>query len=175
MSGSVAKRYSRALFEVAKERSLIDTIEADLKAVVEALASSEELSKFLSHPQVTTEAKKDFFKQAFEGKVAAETFNFLLLLIDNERESDLAGIYAAFVALANEERGIADAIVTTAKPLSEEDQKELAEKFGKSIGKTLRVQTVVDPSILGGVVVKIGDRLYDGSIKSKLEHFAHQF
>ncbi len=175
MSSPVAKRYARALIEVAKERGLIDTVEADLKLVVESIQQSEELKKFLTHPKVEKEAKKELFSQLFEGKVTAETLNFLFVLIDNERETDLAFISAAFVSLANEERGIADAVITTAKPLSEEEQTELTQQFGASIGKKLRVQTAVDPSILGGVVVKIGDRLYDGSIKAKLEKFAHQF
>lgn len=171
---AVAKRYARALFEVAKERGNIDAIEVDLKGIVDAVQTSAELTAFLTHPQVTVEAKKELLTSVFEGKIATESLHFLLVLIDNERDSDLAGIYSYFVTMANDERGIADAIVTTAKPLTTEEQAELARKFGASIGKTLRVETVVDPSIMGGVVVQIGDRLYDGSIKSKLEHFAHQ-
>lgn len=174
MSGAVAKRYARALFDVAKERGLIDKIEAELNGIVSAINENAELSKILMHPHISAEAKKELVKELFHAHVSAETQNFLDILIENGRESDLAGIASAYVKLANDERGIADAIVTTAKSLSEAEQAELAEKFGKLINKQLRIQTVVDPSILGGVVVKIGDRLYDGSIKSKLEHFAHQ-
>lgn len=171
---AVAKRYARALFEVAKERGLIDQIEAELKDIVSAINQNEELTKILTHPQISVGAKKDLFKDLFSAHIAKETQNFLDILIENGREMDLAAISAAYVGQANEERGIADAVVTTAKALSAEEQEQLAEKFGKIINKKLRIQTVIDPSILGGVVVKIGDRLYDGSIKSKLEHFAHQ-
>jgi F-type H+-transporting ATPase subunit delta len=174
MSGAVGKRYARALFEVAKERGLIDKIEAELKEIAGAVEQNAELSKILMHPHISAEAKKELVKELFQAHIAAETQNFLDVLIENGRESDLAGIVSSYVKLANEERGIADAVVTTAKPLSEEEQAQLAEKFGKLINKQLRIQTVVDPSILGGVIVQIGDRLYDGSIKSKLEHFAHQ-
>jgi F-type H+-transporting ATPase subunit delta len=174
MSGGVAKRYARALFEVAKERGMIDRIEAELNDIVGAIKGNADLSKILLHPHISADAKKELAKELFHAHIAAETKNFLDIVIENGRESDLTGIAAAYVKLANEERGIADAIVTTAKPLSEAEQAELAEKFGKLINKQLRIQTVIDPSILGGVVVKIGDRLYDGSIKSKLEHFAHQ-
>jgi F-type H+-transporting ATPase subunit delta len=174
MSAGVAKRYARALFEVAKERGMIDKIEAELNDIVSAINGNAELNKIMLHPHISAEAKKELAKELFHAHITAETQNFLDILIENGRESDLTGIASAYVKLANEERGIADAIVTTAKPLSEAEQAELAEKFGKLINKQLRIQTVIDPSILGGVVVKIGDRLYDGSIKSKLEHFAHQ-
>jgi F-type H+-transporting ATPase subunit delta len=76
--------------------------------------------------------------------------------------------------MANDARGIAEAIVTSAKPLTSEEQAELAEKFGQTLNKKLRLTAVVDPAILGGIVIKIGDRLYDGSLKTKLETFAHQ-
>ncbi|MGC5324978.1 F0F1 ATP synthase subunit delta [Brevibacillus sp. SYSU BS000544] len=174
MSGAVSKRYARALFEVAKERGLIDSIEVELKSVVEAVNQNAELTKILMHPHIPAEDKKQLIKDVFQAQVADETLNFIGVLIDNGRESELTSIAASYVGLANEERGIADAVVTTAKPLNQEEEAQLADRFGKLINKTLRIQTVVDPSIMGGVVVKIGDRLYDGSIKRKLEHFAHQ-
>lgn len=174
MSGAVAKRYARALFEVAKERGLIDQIETELKDIVAVVNQNQELQKILSHKQIAQEEKKQLLSDLFKAHVAEETFNLLAVLIENGRESDLAGIADAYVALANEARGIADAIVTTAKPLNEEEQARLASQFGKVLNKTLRIQTVVDPTILGGVVVRIGDRLYDGSMKRKLEKFAHQ-
>lgn len=174
MSGGVAKRYARALFEVAKERGLIDQIESELKDIVAAVDQNQELNKILTHKQITQASKKQLFSDLFRAHVAAETLSFLNVLIENGRETDLGSIADAYVAMANEVRGIADAIVTTAKPLNEEEQAQLAEQFGKQLNKTLRVKMVVDPAILGGVVVRIGDRLYDGSIKRKLEQFAHQ-
>ncbi|MBO8165554.1 MAG: F0F1 ATP synthase subunit delta [Brevibacillus sp.] len=174
MSGAVAKRYARALFEVAKERGLIDAVETELKLVTAVLEKDAEFTQVVNHPQIPAEDKKQLISQLFQDHVSPETLNLLLLLIENGRQSHLNDIAAAYVALANESRGIVDAIVTTAKPLSEEEQAEIAAQFGKLLNKTLRIETVVDPSILGGVLVKIGDRLYDGSLKAKLERFAHQ-
>jgi F-type H+-transporting ATPase subunit delta len=174
MSGGVAKRYARALYEVAKERGLIDRIETEVNSVVDAIKQNADLEKLLMHPHISQAAKKELVKDLFQAKLSDETMNFLNVLIENGREADLAVIQYAYVQLANEERGIADAVVTTAKALTEEEQAKIAENFGKVLNKKLRIHTVVDPSILGGVVVKIGDRLYDGSIKRKLEQFAHQ-
>ncbi|GAA4720738.1 F0F1 ATP synthase subunit delta [Brevibacillus fulvus] len=171
---SIAKRYARALFEVAKERGLIDQMETELNDIVSVVNQSEDLNKILMHPHISADSKKQLFKDLFAAHVTAEVMNLLDVLFDSGRETELAAIVAAFIQQANEERGIADAVVTVAKPISEEEQARISEQFGKLVHKKLRIQTVIDPSILGGVVVKIGDRLYDGSIKSKLEHFAHQ-
>jgi F-type H+-transporting ATPase subunit delta len=174
MSGGVSKRYARALYEVAKERGLIDRIETELNSVVDAVKQNADLEKLLMHPHISSTAKKELVKDLFQAHLAEETMNFLNILIENGRESDLSLIAYAYVQLANAERGIADAVVTTAKALSEEEKAQIAERFGNVLNKKLRIHTVVDPSILGGVVVKIGDRLYDGSIKTRLEQFAHQ-
>jgi len=174
MSGAVAKRYARALFEVASERGKIDQIETELKAVVEAIQQSADLSKIMLHPHISPEAKKDLANELFAAHVSEEVKNFLGVVIENGRESDFNNILAGYVQLANEARGFADAVVTSAKPLNDEEQAALAEKFGKMLNKKLRIQTVVDASILGGIIVQIGDRLYDGSIRTKLQHFAHQ-
>ncbi|MGK5510997.1 F0F1 ATP synthase subunit delta [Brevibacillus formosus] len=174
MSSAVGKRYARALFEVASERSKIDQVERDLGAIVEAVEGNEDLKKIMLHPHIAADAKATLADELFKSHVEEETFNFLNVLIENGREVDLVAIYRSFVQLANEARGFADAIVTSAKPLSTEEQNELAEKFGQTLNKKLRMTAVVDPAILGGVIIKIGDRLYDGSLKTKLETFAQK-
>ncbi|MFS0555740.1 F0F1 ATP synthase subunit delta [Brevibacillus sp. 179-C9.3 HS] len=174
MSSAVGKRYARALFEVASERSKIDQVETDLGAIVQAIEGNEDLKKIMLHPHIAADAKATLADELFKSHVAEETFNFLNVLIENGREVDLFDIYRSFVQLANEARGFADAVVTSAKPLSTEEQNELAEKFGQTLNKKLRLTTVVDPTILGGIIIKIGDRLYDGSLKTKLETFAQR-
>ncbi|USG65409.1 F0F1 ATP synthase subunit delta [Brevibacillus ruminantium] len=174
MSGGVGKRYARALFEVASERGKIDQVEADLGAVVQAVEQNADLSKILLHPHIAAGAKQSLVDDLFKSHISEEVHNFLTVLIENGREAQVALIHQAFVKLANEARGIADAVVTSAHPLSAEEQAELADKFGQRLNKKLRVTNVVDASILGGIVIQIGDRLYDGSMKTKLELFAHQ-
>lgn len=174
MSSAVGKRYARALFEVARERGKIDQVEADFAAIVQAVEQSEDLAKILLHPHISADAKQSLIDELFKSHVEEETYNFLNVLVDNGREQQLFDIYRFYVQLAHDARGIAEAVVTSAKPLTAEEQAELAEQFGQKLNKKLHVKTVVDPSILGGIVVKIGDRLYDGSIKTKLETFAQQ-
>lgn len=174
MSGAVAKRYARALFEVVKERGKIDAVEAELKLAAATFSSNRDLANVMSHPQVSEEDKKQLVDDLFRAHLSEETLNLLMILIENGRQAHLNEITNAYVALANEERGIVDALVTTAKPLSEAEQAQIAEQFGAALQRKVRVEAVVDPAILGGAVVKIGDRLYDGSLKTKLERFAHE-
>jgi F-type H+-transporting ATPase subunit delta len=171
MSATVAKRYARALFEVAQEANSIDTVEEELVAIVEAMNSHEEFQQILSHPQTSVENKKQMMDALLGADVSSQTKNFIHLLIERHRESQLNEIVDAYVELANEVRGYADATVTTAKPLTDAELNKLADQFGSMLKKTLRIESIVDPSILGGVIVRIGDRLYDGSIAGKLARF----
>lgn len=174
MSRAVALRYARALHEVALEKKIIDAVEQELSAISEVVQGNPDLQRVLTHPQIATEEKKQLLDTLFAGKVKDETKNFLFLLVDRGREIYLKEITSAFIELANEARGIADATVTSAKPLDGEALDELAERFGKQLNKTLRLQAKVDPSIIGGLVIRIGDRLYDGSVAGKLAQFQQQ-
>ncbi|WP_028776582.1 F0F1 ATP synthase subunit delta [Shimazuella kribbensis] len=170
MSNSlVAKRYGRALFEVAQGHSLLQEVEADLKLVLESLTSSD-IAKWLSHPATSAERKKAILENSF-ATVSAMTKNFLFLLVDEGRENELAGIVAEYRKLALEASNMAEAIVTTAYSMTTSEKAELITTFSKIIGKKLVIEEQVDSDILGGVIVQVGDRLYDGSLKTKLLRF----
>ena len=171
MSSTVAKRYARALFEVAKEENAVDTIEEEIRTILNAISENREFQQILSHPQNSVEKKKEIVNALLGNDVTIQTKNFINLLISRKREGILSDIVDGFVKLANELRGYADAFFTTAKPLSEDELNKLAAQFGEIVKKSLRVQSIVDPTILGGVIVRIGDRLYDGSVVGKLQRF----
>lgn len=167
MSAAVAKRYAHALFEVAKEHGKIEQVEKDIVTISQTVKEHQELNKVLKHPSVTTAEKKAIFESLLE-KMSEEVRNFIFLLIDRQREMELAEVTKEYIELANDTRGVLNATVTTAKPLSSQEEQQLADRFGQLINKKLRVETKIDSDIIGGVVVKIGDRLYDGSIAGKL-------
>ncbi|SDW41361.1 ATP synthase F1 subcomplex delta subunit [Marininema mesophilum] len=169
----VAKRYAKALFQIALEKNRLDEVEQEWQGVVEALGHHPELAGWLAHPRVAAEEKK-----ALLGKLFANhsdlTQNLLFLLIERRREDVIEAVGAEYKKLANESKGVAEAEVITARALTEEEEKELIAVFQKQIGKTLVVKNRVDSDLLGGVTVKIGDRLYDGSLAGKLERFRKQ-
>ncbi|MDR6225515.1 F0F1 ATP synthase subunit delta [Desmospora profundinema] len=167
---SVANRYAKALFEAASENGELETVEREVTAVADVFQGNADLLKWLEHPKVTVEEKKNLFDKLFPD-VSAFTRNLLHLLVDRGRELEVTGIATAYKHLAMAERGVVEAEVVSAAPLTEADQKALVSAFEKRIGKTIHIQNNVDSDILGGVIVKIGDRLYDGSLKTKLERF----
>lgn len=168
----VAKRYAKALFEVAKEKNIISQVEEELKSVASAIRDNADLQKFLNHPNIGTTVKTDLLKQIFEGNVSEPVWNTLLVLIDKGRQSILSALVSDYAKVANEALGQASAIVYSAFVLSDAQQAEIASHFSKVTGKTIRVSSVVEPKLLGGVQVRIGDRLYDGSLAGKLDRLS---
>lgn len=169
IAGQLALRYAEALFELASEKQALDSVEKELALVEETLAAYGELATLLYHPQVPLAAKKETITRVFGPQVADFVRNFLLLLVDKRRETALPAIIKEYRALANEARNIAEAEVTTAMPLAEGEKTALAAKLSAATGKNVILKTHVDERIVGGVVVKIGSKLIDGSVVRQLE------
>ncbi|QMV41758.1 F0F1 ATP synthase subunit delta [Cohnella cholangitidis] len=165
----VAKRYAKALFQLAQQKGLVAETEAQLGLIVTVVESNAEVRAFLTAPNITLEAKRQTLVQAFGAEASPIILNLVSLLIERGREGELAAVLAAYKQVAGDVLGRADAYVTSSRPLSEEEKTKLAEKFGALIGKTIRVTNTVNPELLGGLTVRIGDTLYDGSLKGKLE------
>lgn len=167
-SALVAKRYAQALFEVASEKQQIDLVEQELDQVKQLFNDNPAFLQFLQHPQISGGAKKKEVNTIFQGKLSEVTINFLNLLIDKKREEIFPSIPQYFTEKANEARGLVDAVVISVKPLSEEEKQGIADSFKKLLNKEVRVTNQIDNAIMGGVVVQVGDRVYDGSIAGKL-------
>lgn len=172
MSESVAIRYARALFEVAQERKKIDEVEEDLQSVVEAF-QDDQIRKVFTNPRLETHEKKAIIDSIAQA-VTNEVVNFLKVLIDRHREAELTEIVKAYTTIANEVRGIVHATVTTAVPMSEEERRILIDQLGKSLHKEVHIDEKVDRDVIGGVLVRVGNRVYDGTVASKLARFRQQ-
>lgn len=168
LKGAVGSRYAEALFEIAREQGNLDQLEAELRAVSSVVDSSRELQKVLYHPQITPEEKKEIVKNIFAGRVSQITASFLYLLIDHKREMFLKDIVSFFTEMANRARNLVEVQVTSAVELEKEEKKKLTEVMEKVTGKKVRAEYFVDPSLIGGVVVRVGDRVIDGSIRTRL-------
>jgi F-type H+-transporting ATPase subunit delta len=165
---AVAKRYAKALFELAKEQNIITQVEEDLSTTVTVIRQNAELNQVLLHPNIDITSKTNLLKQLFEGKVAEPVLGTLVLLISRGREELLPYLLLDYIDIASAALNQATAFVTSAFELSEADKAAVAAHFGKLEGKTIRVQSVVDKSLIGGITVRIGDRLYDGSLSGRL-------
>ncbi|WP_027087144.1 F0F1 ATP synthase subunit delta [Cohnella panacarvi] len=165
----VAKRYAKALFQLAQEQGLVAEVENKLSLVVATLENDAKIRAFLSAPNIALSAKVAALKSGFDDKASSFVLNTISLLIERGREGEIASVLEAYLQVSGAALGRADAHVTSSTPLTEDEKNKLADKFGKLLGKTVRVTSAVNPDLLGGVTVRIGDTLYDGSLKGKLD------
>jgi F-type H+-transporting ATPase subunit delta len=168
----VAKRYAKAMFELAQEQGKTAETESQLQALVEAVSNDAEIRAFLAAPGISTDEKMKVLQSAFEGKASDIVLNTLRLWIERGRHGEIDALLDAYRQVAGRALGRADALVTSAQPLSEETKQQLAAQFGKLIGKSVRIENVVDASLIGGLTVRIGDTLYDGSLRGKLDRLS---
>ena len=169
-ASNVGERYAQALFDLASEQKQVAAVEADLKSLKTALAESRDLRVLVASPAFTAEDKgKGLVAIAVKAKFNMTTVKFLGLLTTNGRASFLPSIITSFQALTAKARGAVSAQVTTALPLTAAQSKGLAAALRQSLGKDPEIETRVDPAILGGIKVQVGSRLFDASLKSKLD------
>ncbi len=163
-------RYAQALFDLAVETNTLAVVEADLKSLDAMRAASADLRTLLSSPQFSAEDKaRGLAAIAEKAQLGTTTRKFLGLLAANRRTLALGGIIKAFQRLAEARRGAVSAQVVTAIPLTEAQTASLAAALRTALGKDPQIETRVDPAILGGVKIRVGSRLYDASLKSKLD------
>lgn len=165
----VAKRYAIAVFELAKENNTIEQTTEELQVVKKVVEDTNVFETFFKHPKVSADQKKELVKASFHGKISDMLLNTLFLLIDKKREGILFKMVEEFMKLTNEVAGIAEAKVYTSKPLTDVEKIAFEATFSKVSGKEkLTINNIVDPELIGGFKVRIGDRIYDGSVLSQL-------
>lgn len=170
----VAKRYAVALFEIAKEKNILDTMIEEARSIKEAFSSNSELLTFLRHPKVSFQQKKDLLTEVF-ANVSIEMKNTLMLMVERQRTPEIAQMAADFVELTNDEKSIADALVYTTRPLTDAEREAISSVFAAKVGKqSLRIENIVNSEIIGGMKLRIGNRIFDGSVSGKLTRLERQ-
>ena len=169
-NADVGARYAQALFELAEQAGSLPVVEADLKGLKAMRDESADLRKLLVSPTFSSEDKaKGLLAVADAAGVSALTRKFLGLLCANARASALPAVITAVERQAAAHRGAVAAEVTTALPLSAAQLKGVAAALRQALGKDPELTARVDPAILGGLKVRVGSRLFDASLKSRLD------
>ena len=173
ITASLAGRYAAALYDLAGEQGVVTAVESDLDTLASAVRESADLAALLKNPEVSRDAAgKAVDAVAAHLELSSLTRNFLGVLSANRRLASLPDVVRAFSAIAAAARGEVTAEVTTAHPLDEAQLAALADKLKAREGRSVMVKAHVDPAILGGLVVKIGSRMIDGSIRTRLNSLA---
>ena len=166
----VGVRYAQALFELAKEQGQAAAVEADLKSLKAMRAESADLRTLIASPAFDSDDKaRGLAAVAAAAGFSETTRKFLGLVAANRRASALPGMIASFEKIAAADRGAISAEVVTALPLTPAQTQALAASLRTALGKDPEIETHVDPAILGGLKVRVGSRLYDASLKSRLD------
>jgi F-type H+-transporting ATPase subunit delta len=170
-SGSIARRYARALIALGQESGNTDKYASDLDAFASALDVGEgQLRSALTNPGLSTVERKAVLDQVLEKvDLAKDAANFLRLLVDKNRVNEFDGILKFYGEMADEFAGRARAVVTTAAALDAGMQKTVQSALEASTGKTVEIDFQVDPSLIGGMVAQVGDISYDASVRARLE------
>ncbi len=169
----IAEVYTRALFEVAKEHGELDVVREQLGQFTDALNENRDMAIFFFSPYFSTGEKKDALMRAVEG--AEPTFlNFLEALIERHRMPVIFRVRTRFDSMWDEEHKLLPVEVTSAVKLDEATVKQIGEKVGEQAGRTIELTSVVDPEILGGIVLRVGNVVLDASIKNRLEQLRKQ-
>lgn len=171
----VAERYAKALLDLAISDSAVDAYQNELTVISQIYETESNLSAFLLSPRKNLKNKKTVLINIFKASVRNNILNLILLLLDKGRIESLPEICMAYIKMADEYRNILNITVTTALPLNQEQTDSIAEKF-KAVYHVSAVKITVetDTSLIGGVKVAIGDKLYDGTIKGKLSKMHQQ-
>lgn len=168
----VADPYAEALMALAEEQNLVEAIATDVQSIITAASDSPELARFLASPVMPDVLKKQVLKEVLSG-VQTLTDNFVALLVDRRRIAYVIDICTQFQALYRVKKNIALAEIATATPLTDEQTASLKQKvMGLTGAEAVELQITVDPSLIGGVSVKVGSQIIDASIRGQLRRIS---
>lgn len=175
MAKLVSKVYGDALLEAAREKDKLDAVFEEAKALCQVFKDHQDLIHLLDHPQVVKEEKLRIIGDVFQGRVSDEMMGFLAAIVDKGRQNEILSILDYFIVQVKEEKGIGRAQVTSAVELTEKQKAQVTNKLLTTTRYVeFEMNYIVDPSLIGGMVIRIGDRVVDSSIKTRLYELKKQ-
>ncbi|WDF67979.1 F0F1 ATP synthase subunit delta [Sphingobacterium oryzagri] len=172
---TVASRYAKSLLELAQEQGQLDAVKKDLEQIIAVLKANNEIQAVLKNPIISHDKKRSILLALFDGKANPLIISFFTILVNKGRADILIDIAQAFVREYNQVKGIVNATVLSATALSEENLNELQAKIAQEIGAQVLLNNKVDASVIGGFVLRVGDKQIDASIAGKLQKLEKYF
>lgn len=175
MAKLVSKTYGEALFKLAMEENTLDEVAKEAKEVLDAFAQNEELSKLLNHPKITREEKVNVIEKIFKGNFSDTIVGFLVIIVNKGRYNDINSIFEYFLDEVREYKNIGVAYITSATKLNDQQKKDIESRL-LQVTKYVQFEMYfdVDNSLIGGLIIRIGDRVVDSSIRTKLSTMAKE-
>lgn len=175
MAKLVSTTYGEALFELAVEEDRVDVFAQEIAAVRVVLAENKDLGRFMNHPKILKEDKIKVLENIFKGRISDELTGFFTLLVTKDRYGDVDAILDFFIGKVKSFKGIGTAFVTTAETLSGEQKARIEKRLLETTSyRQMEIHYAEDESLIGGMVIRIGDRVVDSSIKTRLNELQRQ-
>lgn len=168
MTSSAATAYARALFEMATLADSVDATDESMRSVVAAVRGTMDLREALTSTGIPAEKKRDVLRDIFGANATPEALSMVTLLVERGLTAQLGDVAAAYREIAESERGIVVAEVTTAIALDDASRASVSDKLAASLGRPVSLRESVDPTIVGGIIIKVAGRVLDGSVSSQL-------
>lgn len=169
MAKLVAQAYGQALYELAVEENRVKDLLEEVKTLKTAFSDGEEFLEFIKHPQITKEEKESVLEASLKGNVSDDMVGFLKLIVEKDRTSEIIPIFDYFVKAVDELMGIGNVEVCTPLELSDAQKKNIEKKILDTTKyKEMNIKYDIDESLIGGMIIRIGDRVVDSSIKTRL-------
>jgi F-type H+-transporting ATPase subunit delta len=173
MAKLISKTYGDALFDLAIETDKLDALQEEVEAVMEVLGANEEFIKIMCHPKITQEEKHSVINNVFQGKVSDEFIGFLFTVENKGRFQEIMSILSYFVDRCREYKKIGVAYVTSAVPLKDSEKQAVENRLLETTSyESFIMNFQEDSTLIGGMVLRIGDRVVDSSVKTKLNNMA---
>lgn len=175
MAKLISKTYGEALFELAVEENKTDSFAEEVQELLKVFSENEELVKFLNHPKIAKDEKIQVMENIFRGKISDELTGFLKLILIKDRQGEIQKIFTYFTDEVKEWKKIGVARVITAVPLQEEQKSRIVEKLLSTTSyQEMEMHYQVEEGLIGGMVIRIGDRVVDSSIRTRIEEMKRQ-
>lgn len=165
----VGDRYAESLFDLAKEENKVTQYLDDIKLVGEVLDSDPQIVQFFNHVLIENDKKIQLLDQSFKGNVDQYVLNFLKLLVQSRRIRYIDDIVKSYINLSNQYLGIEGGMIYTPYELTDQQIQDIEKAISQKENKKVTLKVSIDPSLLGGIKVQIANRIYDGTIKNKVE------
>lgn len=170
----IARKYGTALFRTAKRTNQVERISHDLEVISNLVTKNLSLKNFLESPQVLEKEKKELLSGILKDRVSEALFSFLMLVVSKHRIQYLLPIASEFARLVKEDQGIVEARLITARSVDRSLVEEIKQELEKNTGKKVEMQIEIDPHLIGGTIIILGDKIIDKSIRHQLNQLKEQ-
>jgi F-type H+-transporting ATPase subunit delta len=171
----VSSRYASSLIDLASEKNSLEETSKDMELVYSAIKSSNELNKLLHSPVIKSEIKKSILNEIFKDKISKDSLSFIEFVVNKNREDLLDSIVEKFLEMRDVKLGLVRVEVKTSFEFTNEQKEKLKQRLEKILNKKALLNFMIDSSVIGGFVAKVGDTVYDASVKHQLELLRKEF